>query len=293
MSTAGPAIGLRIAFATDRQEPVLRCGHGNFARASLFADCARFARGFRRAVRFDIDSRGRFAARDAGGFGRRAEQLRRPGAAGTCGLALACTFQRALAGLAERSSADAPAADSFWTWRQVMYRFWRPYARDTQTIATVLYRGCATATPPSPSSTISTHAPDGQALRRAGRCRYAHRGGRTPPASRLTLLPVLSMRTAFGGGRAATGQRRFPHTATTPAAGQRKAAPAPARQPPSSASVSRRTARGHAPELRRYRRHARDNAWTPRPIHHIAEREAEGESLSCIHRHPAGALAAR
>jgi formimidoylglutamate deiminase len=119
-------------------------------------------------------------------------------------------FQRAMAGLAERR---APGEASFWTWREVMYRFLeRLTPDDVRAIAAQLYVEMLEAGYTS-----------------VGEFHYLHhdQGGRPydDPAAMalaildaaaeagigLTLLPVLYMSGGFGGAPPAPGQRRFRH----------------------------------------------------------------------------------
>ena len=118
-------------------------------------------------------------------------------------------FQRAFAGLSEyRSSRNA---DSFWTWRDLMYRFALRIAPDQlEAIATQLYiemlRAGYTAVC---EFHYLHHAPDGQryddpaemALRLLNAAQRAGIG--------ITLLPVLYQDAGFGGSPPRADQRRF------------------------------------------------------------------------------------
>jgi len=117
-------------------------------------------------------------------------------------------FQRAMAGLAEHRGAEA---DSFWTWRETMYRFVSLLTPDDlQAIAAQLYlemlRSGYTAVC---EFHYLHHSPDGEAyqnraamseaiLEAAGRCGIG-----------LTHLPVLYAAGGFGGKSPSDGQRRF------------------------------------------------------------------------------------
>ncbi len=119
-------------------------------------------------------------------------------------------FQRGMAGLAE---ARGPGADSFWTWRQLMYRFVeRLTPDDLETIAAQAYAEMLEA-----------------GFTRVGEFHYLHHDADGAPfadpaemASRiasaaaetgiaLTLLPVFYAHGGFGGAPAGEAQRRFLH----------------------------------------------------------------------------------
>jgi len=117
-------------------------------------------------------------------------------------------FQRGMAGLAE---VRGPASDSFWTWRDVMYRFVdRLSPDDMQAIAELAYIEMLEA-----------------GFTRVGEFHYLHHDANGKPyaniaemgahiaqAARetgiaLTLLPVFYAHSGFGGQPPTQGQRRF------------------------------------------------------------------------------------
>lgn len=117
-------------------------------------------------------------------------------------------FQRGMAGLAETRG---PGADSFWSWREVMYRFALSMTpEDVEAVAAQLYVEMVEA-----------------GFSRVGEFHYLHhdRDGRpyaniAEMAERiaaaakatgigLTLLPVFYAHSGFGGGAPNEGQRRF------------------------------------------------------------------------------------
>ena len=119
-------------------------------------------------------------------------------------------FQRAMAGLTE---VRGPTGDSFWTWRELMYRFVDRLGPDeVQAIAAVAYMEML--------ETGST---------RVGEFHYLHHdkdgGAYADPAEMaariaaaadetgigLTLLPVFYAHAGFGGAPPGEGQRRFIH----------------------------------------------------------------------------------
>ena len=117
-------------------------------------------------------------------------------------------FQRGMAGLAETRG---PAGDSFWTWREIMYRFLDGMEpEDVEAISTQAFMEMLEG-----------------GFTRVGEFHYLHhdRAGRpyADPAElsrrvasaaaatgiRLTLLPVFYARGGFGGVPPSPGQRRF------------------------------------------------------------------------------------
>lgn len=117
-------------------------------------------------------------------------------------------FQRAIAGLTSRRGA---AADSFWTWREVMYRFVdRLMPEDIEVIAAQAYVEMLEAgfTRVGEFHYLH-HAPDGSPyVNPAENCmRIASAADETGIA--LTLLPVLYAQGGFGGLAPSAAQRRF------------------------------------------------------------------------------------
>ena len=117
-------------------------------------------------------------------------------------------FQRAMAGMAEQRS---PTNDSFWTWREIMYRFLdRMNPDDLRAVATLAYMEMLEG-----------------GFTRVGEFHYLHhdRDGRRYAAIAemsgaiiaaaadsgigMTLLPVLYSHSGFGAQRPTQGQRRF------------------------------------------------------------------------------------
>ena len=84
----------------------------------LFAESALLPTGWARNVRFEINADGLFTAITPDGSAEGAERVSGPMLAGMPNLH-SHAFQRAMAGLAE--VAGNPN-DSFWTWRDLMYR---------------------------------------------------------------------------------------------------------------------------------------------------------------------------
>ena len=118
------------------------------------------------------------------------------------------TFQRGMAGLAETRG---PEGDSFWTWRQVMYRFLGSLTPDdVEAIAAFammeMLEGGFTSLA---EFHYLHHGPDGRSY-----ADIAELSGRIVAAAKetgmgLTLLPVFYAQGGFGGAAPAEGQRRF------------------------------------------------------------------------------------
>ncbi len=113
-----------------------------------------------------------------------------------------------MAGLAERRG---PAADSFWSWREVMYGFLGKLTPDdVEAIAALamveMLEGGFTSLA---EFHYLHHAPDGAPY--ANRAELAERIAAAAAATGigLTLLPVLYAHGGFGGAAAGPGQRRF------------------------------------------------------------------------------------
>ena len=119
-------------------------------------------------------------------------------------------FQRAMAGLAERQTHPE---DSFWTWRETMYRFAARFDPDTlyavaaQLYAEMLEAGYTTVC----EFHYLHHAPDGQPYADPAAMSRALIGAARDTGIRLTLLPVLYMSGGFDGRALGERQRRFGH----------------------------------------------------------------------------------
>ena len=121
-------------------------------------------------------------------------------------------FQRGFAGLTERRSGAAGAAeDSFWSWRELMYRFaGRIGPESLQAVATWLYVEMLEAgyTQVCEFQYVH-HQPDGTPYADdAALCRAVLRAAQAAGIG-ITLLPVLYQTSGFGGQAPGAGQRRF------------------------------------------------------------------------------------
>jgi formimidoylglutamate deiminase len=173
----------------------------------LYFDKALLAEGWRSNVTVSID--GRTIAATA------ANTPAPPDAERLAGIAIpglanvhSHAFQRAMAGLAER---QGPTEDSFWTWREVMYRFLAQMTPDDiQAVAAVAYMEMLEAGFTHVGEFHYLHnAPDGS--------RYAdpaETAGRIVGAAQatgigLTLLPSFYAHGGCGGKPPTSGQARF------------------------------------------------------------------------------------
>ena len=129
-------------------------------------------------------------------------------------------FQRAMAGMAERQAradtrggAQERHADSFWTWRETMYRFAARFDPDTlHAVASQLYAEMLEAG----YTTVCEfhylhHAPDGRPYADPAAMSRALIAAARDTGIRLTLLPVLYMAGGFDGRPLSERQRRFGH----------------------------------------------------------------------------------
>lgn len=117
-------------------------------------------------------------------------------------------FQRAMAGLTEKAG---PSGDSFWTWRELMYKFLSRIApEDNEAIATQLYiemlKSGYTAVA---EFDYLHHDIDGQPY--ADRTEMSTRliAAADTAGIGMTLLPVLYRHSTFGGLPPTEGQKRF------------------------------------------------------------------------------------
>ena len=176
------------------------------AREALYFDHVLLPQGWTRNVRIRLDGR-RIAAVETGVAAVAGEERHRCGLPGMPNLH-SHAFQRGMAGLAERRG---PSDDSFWTWREIMYRFVdRMTPDDVRAIATLAYVEMLEA-----------------GFTRVGEFHYLHHdhGGRpyADPAEMsaavcaaaadsgvgMTLLPVLYSHAGFGAQPPQPAQARF------------------------------------------------------------------------------------
>jgi formimidoylglutamate deiminase len=173
---------------------------------TVFFDHAFLPEGWRKNVRITV-SGDRIAAVEteaAPAVGERVAGIALPGMPN-----VHChSFQRAMAGLAERRG---PANDSFWTWREIMYRFLdRLTPDDVEAITAFAYmemleRGFTAVG----EFHYLHHAPDGSPYADLGEMAARIVGGARQTGIGLTMLPSFYRYGTFGGAPAHPGQRRF------------------------------------------------------------------------------------
>ncbi|MBY0302729.1 MULTISPECIES: formimidoylglutamate deiminase [Alphaproteobacteria] len=117
-------------------------------------------------------------------------------------------FQRGMAGLAERRG---PTGDSFWTWRNVMYRFVDRLSPDQiRVIAAMAYvEMLETGFTRVGEFHYLHHAPDGHPYADVAETSAAIMAAAGEAGIALTHLPVLYAHSGFGGQVPTEGQRRF------------------------------------------------------------------------------------
>lgn len=117
-------------------------------------------------------------------------------------------FQRAMAGLVERRG---PEEDSFWTWREVMYRFLaRMTPDDIEAVAALAYVEMLEAGFTSVGEFHYLHnAPDGSRYADPAETGARIVAGAEASGIGLTLLPCFYAHGACGGAAAKPGQIRF------------------------------------------------------------------------------------
>ncbi|UHC18044.1 formimidoylglutamate deiminase [Methylobacterium currus] len=117
-------------------------------------------------------------------------------------------FQRGMAGLAERRG---PSSDTFWTWRETMYRFaLRMSPDEAEAVAAQAYVEMLE----SGFTRVGEfhylhHAPDGRPYARLAEMAERIAAAASLTGLRLSLLPVLYRWSNFGGVAPNEGQRRF------------------------------------------------------------------------------------
>ena len=118
------------------------------------------------------------------------------------------SFQRGMAGLAERRG---DAADSFWTWRELMYRFLDRLDPDAiEAIAAWAFAEMLEAGFTAVGEFhYLHHAADGRPYANVGETAERIAAAAQASGIGLTLLPVLYAQGNFGGAAPSPGQRRF------------------------------------------------------------------------------------
>lgn len=157
--------------------------------------------GWHDGVKLKLDAHGGV---ERGGYGGSTLQRVVPGIANLHSHA----FQRAMAGMAERQTHPE---DSFWTWRETMYRFASRFTPEIlHAVAAQLYVEMLEAGYTSVCEFhYLHHAPDGQPYDDPAAMSRALIEAAQETGMRLTLLPVLYMAGGFDGRALGARQRRF------------------------------------------------------------------------------------
>jgi formimidoylglutamate deiminase len=174
---------------------------------ALFARHALLPEGWRRDVLIEWDARGELVGvevRAAAPIGVARAEYVVPGMVNLHSHA----FQRALGGLTERAG-DGP--DSFWTWRELMYRFANQVTPEQlEAIAAQLYAECLRH---GYTSVCEFHYlqrdPHGAMYARPAQMAEAVAAGAQQSGIGLTLLPVLYSHAGFGEQALKPEQKRF------------------------------------------------------------------------------------
>lgn len=176
--------------------------------ARLFAARALLPEGWATDVLLEIDPAGAIArvmpgARDDGAA--RAAGVLIPGMPNVHSHA----FQRAMAGLAQ--SRGTAGRDSFWTWRETMYRFVaRLGPDDAHAVAAQLYVELLKNGYTAVAEFQYVHnAPDGSAYADPAEMSLAHVRAARETGIALALLPTLYAHSGFGAARLGPAQARF------------------------------------------------------------------------------------
>lgn len=184
-------------------------------------------------------------------------------------------FQRAMAGLAERSG---PGADSFWTWRETMYRFAaRLTPEDVEAIAGQLYGEMLEAGFTAVAEFhYLHHQPGGTPYADPAELSRRILAAADTAGIGLTHLPVLYRYGGFGGAEPQERQRRFLHDAEAYARLLQVLAPQLQNRSDRRLGIAPHSLRAVTPELLRDGISALDAIDSVAPIHiHIAEQTAE------------------
>ncbi|UZW57447.1 formimidoylglutamate deiminase [Sphingobium sp. JS3065] len=173
---------------------------------TLFFDRALLPGGWAKDVRLSIRS-GTFSSIDADCTPRPGEERQSCALPGMPNLH-SHAFQRAMAGMAEHRG---PAGNSFWTWREIMYRFLdRMNPDDVRAVAALAYmemlEGGFTRVG---EFHYLHHDQDGQRYAAIAEMSGAIIAAAADSGIGMTLLPVLYSHSGFGAQPPIQGQRRF------------------------------------------------------------------------------------
>ncbi len=192
-------------------------------------------------------------------------------------------FQRGMAGLAERRG---PVNDSFWTWREVMYRFLeRLSPDDVEAIAAYAYMEMLeTGFTSVGEFHYLHHDVDGRPYADLGEMAARIAAASAETGIGLTLLPSLYTHGGFGGALPNDGQRRFLNDAERFLKLVERTRMIVAALSYAHVGIAPHSLRAVTPEQLRLV----CGAWPHGPIHiHAAEQVKEVEdSVACLGRRP-------
>ncbi|WP_339469178.1 MULTISPECIES: formimidoylglutamate deiminase [unclassified Pseudomonas] len=239
--------------------------------SAFFAERALLPNGWANDVRLEISADGVVTRVEANASADAAERLRGPVLAGMPNLH-SHAFQRAMAGLAE--VAGNPN-DSFWTWRDLMYRMVGKISPEQlHVIARQLYIEMLKAGYTSVAEFHYVHHDvNGQPY--ADRTELSRQISQAATSSGigLTLVPVLYTHSGFGGQAPNEGQRRFINSTENYLDLQARLKPILAAQPAQQLGLCFHSLRAVTPEQIHAVLAASDKAC---PVHiHIAEQQKE------------------
>lgn len=239
--------------------------------SAFFAERALLPSGWANNVRLEVSADGLLTHVESNASADHAERLRGPVLAGMPNLH-SHAFQRAMAGLAE--VAGNPN-DSFWTWRDLMYRMvGRINPEQLQVIARQLYIEMLKAGYTSVAEFHYVHH-DTQGQPYADPTELSRQISQAAAASGigLTLLPVLYSHSGFGGQAPNDGQRRFINSTENYLDLQARLQPILTAQPAQHLGLCLHSLRAVTPQQINEVLAASDKAC---PVHiHIAEQQKE------------------
>jgi formimidoylglutamate deiminase len=239
--------------------------------SAFFAERALLPNGWANDVRLEVSAEGLLTKVEANASADGAERLSGPVLAGMPNLH-SHAFQRAMAGLAE--VAGNPN-DSFWTWRDLMYRMVGKINPDQlHVIARQLYIEMLKAGYTSVAEFHYVHH-DASGQPYADRTELSRQISQAAASSGigLTLLPVLYTHAGFGGQAPNDGQRRFINSTENYLDLQARLKPILAEQPAQALGLCFHSLRAVTPQQISEVLAASDKAC---PVHiHIAEQQKE------------------
>ncbi|MEW9903829.1 formimidoylglutamate deiminase [Pseudomonas putida] len=238
---------------------------------AFFAERALLPTGWASNVRLEVAEDGRLTHVEADASAEGAERLGGPLLPGMPNLH-SHAFQRAMAGLAE--VAGNPN-DSFWTWRDLMYRLvGRITPEQVQVIARQLYIEMLKAGYTSVAEFHYVHHDhNGHAYADPAELSLRISAAAADTGIGLTLLPVLYSHAGFGGQVPSEGQRRFINSSEQYLRLQERLAPHLAAQPAQRLGLCFHSLRAVTPQQIAEVLAAGDQAC---PVHiHIAEQQKE------------------